>query len=158
MSTRLNFAIGLGAKPPTSRRRPDPCEGSEVLAIDPRARGPSCGTAHGPGGLAARWFWQATAIWAGSRVKVAARVMPINNFILATEPLGRKGGRGVCREPVAVADDTKFVVNYWRMSEDQPPSVRRRCETYGYRFPRDIVARRCAQPMLQVYPQLKDTM
>jgi gamma-glutamylputrescine oxidase len=47
---------------------------------------------------------------------VAARVMPINNFIIATEPLGARTTE-VLRQNVAVAD-TKFVVNYWRLSED----------------------------------------
>ncbi len=50
----------------------------------------------------------------GLEPKVAARVMPINNFIVATEPLGERA-REVLAEPVAVAD-TKFVVNYWRLS------------------------------------------
>jgi gamma-glutamylputrescine oxidase len=54
---------------------------------------------------------------------------------------------------VAVAD-SKFVVNYFRLSED------RRLlfgggESYGYRFPADIAAA-VRKPMLQVYPQLKD--
>ncbi|MFP1643152.1 NAD(P)/FAD-dependent oxidoreductase [Pontitalea aquivivens] len=83
--------------------------------------------------------------------KVAARVMPINNFIIATEPLGDRAAQ-VLRDNVAVAD-TKFVVNYWRLSED------RRLlfgggESYGYRFP-DIV-RTVRKPMLQVYPDLAD--
>ena len=42
--------------------------------------------------------------------------MPINNFIIATEPLA-DGGREVLTEPVAVAD-SRFVVNYYRLSPD----------------------------------------
>ncbi|MCZ8151756.1 MAG: FAD-binding oxidoreductase, partial [Rhodobacteraceae bacterium] len=45
----------------------------------------------------------------GLEPQVAARVMPINNFIVATEPLGDRAAE-VLAEPVAVAD-TKFVVN-----------------------------------------------
>ena len=48
--------------------------------------------------------------------KVAAKVMPINNFIIATEPLGNRA-KDILSQPVAVAD-CKFVVNYWRLSED----------------------------------------
>lgn len=84
--------------------------------------------------------------------KVAAKVMPINNFILATEPLGDRA-KDILAEPVAVAD-TKFVVNYWRLSEDNR-LLFGGGESYGYRFP-DIV-KAVSKPMLQVYPQLKET-
>jgi len=84
--------------------------------------------------------------------KVAARVMPINNFIVATEPLGARAPE-VLPTDIAVADD-RFVVNYWRLSED------RRLlfgggESYGYRFPSDIAAL-VRKPMLAIYPQLAD--
>ncbi len=80
---------------------------------------------------------------------VAAKVMPINNFIIATAPLPE--GEVLARD-VAVAD-SKFVINYFRLSED------RRLlfgggESYGYRFP-DII-RTVRKPMLEVFPQLKD--
>lgn len=82
---------------------------------------------------------------------VAARVMPINNFIVATEPLGDRVGE-VLRQNVAVAD-TKFVVNYWRLSDDNR-LLFGGGESYGYRFP-DII-RTVRKPMLEVYPGLKD--
>jgi gamma-glutamylputrescine oxidase len=82
---------------------------------------------------------------------VAARVMPINNFIIATEPLGDRAAE-VLRENVAVAD-TKFVVNYWRLSDDNR-LLFGGGESYGYRFP-DIV-KTVRKPMLEVYPHLKD--
>lgn len=84
--------------------------------------------------------------------KVAAKVMPINNFIVATEPLGSRADE-ILSEPVAVAD-TKFVVNYWRLSEDNR-LLFGGGETYGYRFP-DII-KTVSKPMLEVYPQLRDT-
>jgi gamma-glutamylputrescine oxidase len=83
--------------------------------------------------------------------EVAARVMPINNFILATEPLGDRA-RDLLSEPVAVAD-SRFVVNYWRLSEDGR-LLFGGGESYGYRFP-DIV-RTVRRPMLGIYPQLAD--
>ncbi|WP_101340505.1 NAD(P)/FAD-dependent oxidoreductase [Cereibacter azotoformans] len=82
---------------------------------------------------------------------VAARVMPINNFILATEPLGSRAAE-VLSEPVAVAD-TRFVVNYWRLSEDGR-LLFGGGESYGYRFP--DIERTVRKPMLEVYPQLRD--
>ncbi len=88
----------------------------------------------------------------GLNRKVAARVMPINNFMIATEPLGEGAARVLTRD-VAVADD-RFVVNYFRLSAD------RRLlfgggESYGYRFPTDI-ATVVRKPMLQVFPHLRD--
>ncbi len=84
--------------------------------------------------------------------QVAARVMPINNFIVATEPLGDRVGEVLTRD-VAVAD-SKFVVNYFRLSEDGR-LLFGGGESYGYRFPADIAAVVC-KPMLEVYPHLKD--
>lgn len=83
--------------------------------------------------------------------RVAARVMPINNFIVATEPLGDRAGE-ILAQNVAVAD-TRFVINYWRLSEDGR-LLFGGGESYGYRFP-DIVET-VRKPMLAVYPQLRD--
>lgn len=84
--------------------------------------------------------------------KVAARVMPINNFIIATEPLGPDAAKVLTRD-VAVAD-TKFVVNYYRLSHDNR-LLFGGGESYGYKFPRDITAT-VRKPMLEIYPHLKD--
>ena len=83
--------------------------------------------------------------------KVTARVMPLNNYIVATEPLGDRV-REVLTENIA-AHDTKFVVNYWRLHEDR--LLFGGGESVTYRFPRDIAAK-ARVPMLQVYPQLRD--
>jgi len=85
--------------------------------------------------------------------KIAARVMPVNNFIIATEPLSQEKAAELIRDDVAVAD-SKFVINYYRLSAD------RRLlfgggENYGYQFPADIKAF-VTRPMLEIYPQLKD--
>ena len=84
--------------------------------------------------------------------RVAARVMPINNFIVATEPLGDRAAEIIAR-PVAVAD-SKFVVNYYRLSEDGR-LLFGGGESYGYRFPSDIAAV-VRKPMREVFPQLAD--
>ena len=83
---------------------------------------------------------------------VSASVMPINNFIVATEPFGHRAAN-VLAHDIAVAD-SRFVVNYWRLSED------RRLlfgggESYGLRFPRDIAAI-VRERMLKIYPHLAD--
>ena len=85
--------------------------------------------------------------------KVAAKVMPINNFIVATEPLGKDMAESLISRDVAIAD-SKFVVNYFRRSADNR-MLFGGGETYGYRFPRDIKAL-VSKPMLEVYPQLAD--
>jgi gamma-glutamylputrescine oxidase len=85
---------------------------------------------------------------------VAARVMPINNFILATEPMSAEAQEALIRNNYAVAD-SKFVVNYFRFSPDRR-LLFGGSESYGYTFPRDI-AGAVRKPMLEIYPQLKDT-
>ncbi|MGK2739352.1 NAD(P)/FAD-dependent oxidoreductase [Tepidicaulis sp. LMO-SS28] len=85
--------------------------------------------------------------------KVNGYIMPINNFIIATEPLGEEGARALIRDNVAVAD-TKFVIDYYRLSEDGR-LLFGGGENYSPKFPKDIAAF-VKKPMLRVFPQLKD--
>lgn len=143
----LNFAIGLAKAAAGAGARL--FEGSEVLTIDQGAR-PRVRTATGSVSCG-HVILAGNGYLGGLNPKVSARVMPINNFILATEPLGDRA-KDILSQPVAVYD-TKFVVNYWRLSEDNR-LLFGGGESYGYRFPRDIVATVMA-PMLKVYPQLQ---
>jgi gamma-glutamylputrescine oxidase len=85
--------------------------------------------------------------------RIAPWLMPINNFIIATSTLGEQRARSLIRDDVCV-HDTRFVVNYFRLSAD------RRLlfgggENYRARFPPDI--RAFVRPyMLKVFPQLAD--
>ncbi|MCB9957832.1 MAG: FAD-binding oxidoreductase [Rhodospirillaceae bacterium] len=90
----------------------------------------------------------------GLDAQVAARVLPINNYIVATAPLGPDGIRTVLRDNVAVAD-SRFVINYFRPTPDHR-LLFGGGESYGYAFPRDIKAF-VRRPMLKVFPQLADT-
>lgn len=85
--------------------------------------------------------------------QIAGKAMPINNFVLATEPFNDIRAKRLNPRDLAFAD-TKFVVNYWRLSADRR-LVFGGGETYSSRFPADIKAfvRRF---MLKVYPQLED--
>ena len=144
----LNFALGLGAAAIRAGARL--YETSEVLAYAP-------GSPHrltlARGAVSARQIIFACNGYLGLlEPQVAARVMPINNFIVATEPLGDRW-KSILPDNPAVAD-SKFVVNYWRRSDDGR-LLFGGGESYGYRFPRDIVAL-VRKPMLEVYPQLKD--
>ncbi len=85
--------------------------------------------------------------------KVAARVMPINNFVAATRPLTDAECDMVLTRDVAIAD-SRFVVNYFRLSHDNR-LLFGGGESYGYRFPTDIAAK-VRKPMSMIYPHLKD--
>lgn len=84
------------------------------------------------------------------------RVMPINNFIIVSEPLDDKFADSVLKNDYAVAD-SRFVVNYFRMVRDAPNQPKRLLfgggENYGYKFPKDIKAF-VKKPMVKVYPQM----
>jgi gamma-glutamylputrescine oxidase len=83
--------------------------------------------------------------------RVAGRIMPINNFMIATEPLGEQGARELIAERNCV-HDTRFVVNYFRTSGDHR-LLFGGGETYRSGFPRDIEA--FVRPyMLELFPQL----
>ncbi|MEM7068394.1 MAG: FAD-binding oxidoreductase [Pseudomonadota bacterium] len=84
---------------------------------------------------------------------VASRVMPINNFIVATEPLDDATAKSLIRDGECV-HDSRFVVNYFRISEDNR-MLFGGGENYTYKFPADIKAT-VTKPMLKIYPQLKD--
>ncbi|HMO07428.1 MAG TPA: FAD-binding oxidoreductase [Paracoccaceae bacterium] len=144
----LNYALGLAAAAQGAGAVIH--ERSEVHAIDHGPR-PVVRTDAGRVTcdqviLAANGYLQ------GLAPQIEARVMPINNFILATEPLGERAAR-VLAKPVAVAD-SRFVVNYWRLSHDGR-LLFGGGESYGWRFP-DIAAT-VRKPMLEIYPFLKET-
>ena len=84
--------------------------------------------------------------------QVAARVMPINNFIVATEPLGARAAQVLSRD-IGV-HDTKFVVNYWRL-DPEGRLIFGGGENVSYRFPADIFAK-VRKPLLAIYPGLAD--
>ncbi len=85
--------------------------------------------------------------------RLAAKIMPIANYILATEPLGEARAAALIPGDVAV-HDSKFVVDYYRLSAD------RRLlfgggETYSAAAPADLKAF-VRRHMLRVFPQLAD--
>ncbi|AXS39310.1 FAD-binding oxidoreductase [Breoghania sp. L-A4] len=88
---------------------------------------------------------------AGLEPATEARVMPINNFILATEPLSEAEADALIPGREA-ASDSRFVVHYWRLTADRR-MVFGGGETYSSRFPADIAAF-VRNHMLKIYPQL----
>ncbi|WP_259782891.1 NAD(P)/FAD-dependent oxidoreductase [Aestuariispira ectoiniformans] len=85
--------------------------------------------------------------------RMAPKIMPINNFMIATEPLGEEGARALIRDDVAI-DATKFVVDYYRCSADHR-LLFGGGENYSSKFPSDIKSF-VRKYMLDVFPQLKD--
>ena len=86
--------------------------------------------------------------------QTASRVMPINNFIIATEPLNSGLLEPFLRYNYAVAD-SKFVPNYFRPSPDKR-LIFGGGENYTYKFPKNF-KKISRKKMVKIYPQLKDT-
>ena len=84
---------------------------------------------------------------------VEASILPINNYILATEPLPPAlAARVLPANPAA--SDSRFVVNYWRKSPDGR-LLFGGGETYRQSFPSDLKGF-VRRHMLKVYPGLAD--
>jgi gamma-glutamylputrescine oxidase len=82
---------------------------------------------------------------------VEARVMPINNYVAVTEPLGAERAERLIRGGIAVSD-SRFVVYYYRMTPDHR-LLFGGGESYSWRFPADIAG--FVRPHLaRVFPEL----
>ncbi|WP_439135792.1 NAD(P)/FAD-dependent oxidoreductase [Pseudomaricurvus sp.] len=86
--------------------------------------------------------------------RMAGKIMPINNFVLATEPLSEDLCRELIRNDTSVADSL-FVIDYWKLSGDNR-LLFGGGENYTSSFPKDIKSF-VRKYMLKVYPQLKNT-
>ncbi|MHA7876998.1 NAD(P)/FAD-dependent oxidoreductase [Roseivivax sp.] len=144
----LKYALGLRAACLKAGVRLH--EGTEVTGVSDGA--PATVTTRGGKVTAEHVVLAANGYLGGLAPRVAARVMPINNFIVATEPLGARTAEVLPRD-MAVADD-RFVVNYFRLSPDGR-LLFGGGESYGYRFPADIRAL-VSKPMLEIFPHLAD--
>jgi gamma-glutamylputrescine oxidase len=90
----------------------------------------------------------------GIEPAIEARIMPIKNYIVATEPIGAGRPGGLIPGGEAVSD-SRFVVHYWRPSHDGR-LIFGGGETYTSREPADI--RALVRPhLLATYPGLKNT-
>jgi gamma-glutamylputrescine oxidase len=86
--------------------------------------------------------------------RINGYIMPINNFVLATEPLSDKLAQAVSAQDTAM-QDTRFVINYWKLSADNR-LIFGGGENYRRGFPDDIKGF-VRKYMLQIYPQLENT-
>ena len=89
----------------------------------------------------------------GLQPAVEARVMPINNYVAVTAPLGRARAEATIGDGLAVSD-SRFVVYYYRMTPDHR-LLFGGGESYSWRFPADIAG--FVRPhMARIFPQLAD--
>ncbi|MEM1162586.1 MAG: FAD-binding oxidoreductase, partial [Pseudomonadota bacterium] len=89
----------------------------------------------------------------GLSPRAQSKMLPLNNFILATEPLGENRARQVNRDNLCVCD-TLNVLNYFRLSPDGR-MLWGGGEGTGRRFPADLPSL-VRKRMLMVYPDLSD--
>lgn len=87
----------------------------------------------------------------GIAPELEAKAMPINNFIAATRPLTDDE---VPLKGDECASDSRFVINYWRMSADKR-LLFGGGENYSSKFPDDIDSF-VRKPLSQIYPQFRD--
>ncbi|MEH6582428.1 MAG: FAD-binding oxidoreductase [Halioglobus sp.] len=86
--------------------------------------------------------------------RTAGKIMPINNYMLATEPLPEAVARRLIRDDTSMSDSL-FVINYWKLSADNR-LLFGGGENYTRRFPADI-GQFVRKYMLRIYPELAST-
>jgi gamma-glutamylputrescine oxidase len=144
----LNLALGIasGAQSHGAQLH----EGAEVLKVE-RSGGGFMVTTRDAQVRASQVILACNGYLRGIAATVEAHVMPINNFIAVTEPLGAERAAAIVRNGYAVAD-SRFAVNYYRMTVDHR-LLFGGGENYSYRFPKDIAA--FVRPQLsKTFPQL----
>lgn len=145
----LNYALGLAAAARSLGVRL--YERSRVTGYD-QATPTTVRTGHGS--VKARYLVLACNAYLGKlEPRIAGRIMPINNFVLATEPLSEQ--RQALFNPQDLCMyDAKFVVNYWKLTGDGR-FLFGGGENYTRRFPADIKSF-VRKYLLQLYPAAHD--
>jgi gamma-glutamylputrescine oxidase len=145
----LNYALGL-AEAARHKYRVRIFEDSRVLSIDTsdgvavRTQSGSVRARHG--------VLACDALLEGLEPRIAGRIMPVANYLVATAPLVDPGA--LIADDLAVSD-TRFVVDYFRLSADGR-LIFGGGERYAPHPPDDIAA--FVRPfMLKVFPQLAET-
>ena len=127
-------------------------DASPATAIEPAGQRWRVTTARGTV-TADRVIVAANGYLHGLLPQVEAHVMPINNYIAVTEPLGVERAAQTIRHNLAVSD-SRYVVYYYRLTPDHR-LLFGGGESYSMRFPADIAS--FVRPhLLRVFPQLHD--
>ena len=145
----LNYALGLARA--ADAAGVEVLENSAVAAVEP---GGKIRVTTSDGTLTANFAVYACNGYLGAlNGDLARTIMPISNYIAATEPLGDERARALIPSNAAIAD-TKFVLDYYRLSADRR-LIFGGGETYGDRDIDDAAP--IVRPhILRVFPQLKD--
>ena len=143
----LNYALGLAAA--AAKLGVELHENSRVTAYD--AASPTCVRTR-QGSVSAQFVVLACNGYLGRlEPRIAGKIMPINNFILATEPLSTQRQQQLNPQDLCMFD-AKFVVNYWKLTGDGR-MLFGGGENYTRRFPADIKAF-VRKYLLELYPQM----
>jgi gamma-glutamylputrescine oxidase len=143
----FNYALGLAAA--ARGLGVELYENSRVTAYD--AASPTCVRTQ-QGSVSAQFVVLACNGYLGRlEPRIAGKIMPINNFILATEPLSAAQQAQLNPQDLCMFD-AKFVVNYWKLSGDGR-MLFGGGENYTRRFPADIKSF-VRKYLLELYPQL----
>ena len=146
----LNYALGLARA--AQELGAQVFEGSRVLSY---TEGDHVRIKTGQGEVKARFMILACNGYLEKlEPRAAGRIMPINNYMLATEPLPDELARRLIRDNTSMSDSL-FVINYWKLSADNR-LLFGGGETYTRRFPADI-KNFVRKYMLHIYPELADT-
>ena len=145
----LNYLLGLARAASAAGVRIH--ENSRVVAV---GRGDPAVVRTATGEVEAAFVVLACNAYLGRlEPRIAGRIMPINNFMIATEPLGEARARELLAGPFGV-HDSRFVVNYFRLTADHR-LLFGGGENYRRRFPADIAG--FVRPyLLKLFPQLED--
>ncbi len=145
----LKLALGLADAARAAGARLH--EGSHVRSIAERADGVRLTTGRGHVD-ADHVLLAGNGYLANLEARVERRVMPIESYMVATEPLGPLAVRRLIRDDICVTDD-QFAVNYFRTSGDHR-LLFGGGETYGYRTTSNIAAV-VRPPLEDVFPSLR---
>lgn len=142
----LNYALGLAAA--TRAAGLQLYENSRVVRLETQ----NGVVAHTERGVVRARYGVAAcdALLGDLEPRLASRIMPVANYLVATEPLAQP----LIRNDYAVSD-SRFVVNYFRMSADNR-LIFGGGERYTPEPPADIAAF-ARKHMLSIFPQLANT-
>ncbi len=146
----LNYALGLAQA--AADLGADIYEGSRVLSY---TEGDKVRVRTAQGEVSARYLVLACNGYLEKlEPRTAGRIMPINNYMLATEPLTEELARRLIRDDTSMSDSL-FVIDYWKLSADNR-LLFGGGESYSRRFPKDI-GNFVRKYMLRIYPELAAT-
>jgi gamma-glutamylputrescine oxidase len=147
----LNYTLGVAAAAEAAGARI--FEQAEVVGVEPGDT-VSVRTAAGPA-VRAKYVALCCSAYVDARLskRLRDRIMPVETYIVATEPLGKQRIESLIRENIAVSD-VNFVLDYFRRSEDHRLLFGGRVSYSG----RDALdtARATRTRMVKVFPQLAD--